>query len=115
MTDRDVAGRIPPTGSIEIPPPPDGLSAAAAALWRDTLGRFAFHATELALVTSALRSLDRAERAREVVEAEGLTVTTDSTGATRAHPAIRVEAESRREFRLTWRTLGLVDAKGPDR
>jgi phage terminase small subunit len=115
MTDRDVAGRIPPTGGIEIPPPPEDLSGAAAELWRETLGRFPFLATELALVTSGLRSLDRAEYAREVLKVEGLTLTTESTGVTRAHPLIRVEAEARREFRLTWRTLGLVDAKGPDR
>ena len=105
-----IAGRI--AGPPDIPPPPDGLSEDAGRLWRETLARYCFAPSELALVESALRSLDRAEAARALVEAEGLCTTTESSGAVRAHPAIRIENEARREFRLTWRVLGLVDPSG---
>lgn len=94
-------------------PPPPGLSLPARRLWTDAVSAFPFRPTELALLESALRALDRAEAARAQVEAEGLTVVTEATGAVRAHPSIRTEAESRREFRLTWRALGLVDSSGP--
>jgi phage terminase small subunit len=92
---------------------PTGLSASARGIWRSTLERFPFRLTELALLESALRALDRAEAARAVVEREGLTVVTPDSGVIRPHPACSIEAEARREFRIAWRTLGLVDSSGP--
>lgn len=107
---QSIAGKI--GGPPHIAAPPDGLSDEAAGIWSDTLASYAFAPSELALLESALRSLDRAEVARAQVEDEGITVTTESSGAVRAHPAIRIENEARREFRLTLRVLGLVDPSG---
>lgn len=110
MSQRDaVAGHI---SRDDSPRAPTHLSAAVRRLWRDTVRAFEFAPTELALLESALRSLDRAESARAQVEAEGITVATERTGAVHVHPAVRVEAEARREFRISWRTLGLVDPEG---
>ncbi|HUE96841.1 MAG TPA: P27 family phage terminase small subunit [Longimicrobiaceae bacterium] len=96
------------------PSAPEGLSESGARLWASALERFPFRPTELALLESALRALDRAEKARAVVECEGLTVETPSSGVVRPHPACSIEAEARREFRIAWRTLGLVDSNGPE-
>ena len=110
MSGSDVAGSIHP--KLKPPPPPDGLSEGSAKLWRTTVSEFVFGSTELALLESALRALDRAEEARSIVEEAGPVWVTERTGAIHAHPCVRIEAEARREFRLCWRQLGLVDADG---
>ena len=106
--------RDPVVGSIGTRPTraPAHLSAVSGRLWRDVVRAFEFAPSELVLLESALRSLDRAESARAQVEAEGITVATARTGVVHVHPAVRVEAEARREFRISWRTLGLVDPDG---
>jgi len=81
-------------------------------LWRDVVRAFEFGPTDLVLLESAFRSLDRAESCRAQVDREGVTVLTERTGAVHVHPAVRVEAEARREFRISWRALGLVDVAG---
>lgn len=105
-----VAGKIKP--KPDPPRAPAHLSNSSQRLWRETVRSFDFAGTELALLESALRSLDRAEEARALVEEEGLTTVTESSGTVHAHPAVRIEAEARREFRIAWRTLGLVDSEG---
>lgn len=107
-----IAGKI---GNSALPDAPSGLSEAAQRMWQETVQRFVFVPSELSLVESALRAWDRAESARAMVEDEGLTVQTETTGAVRPHPACAIESQARREFRIAWSRLGLVDASGGDR
>ncbi len=103
-----VAGRI---GRKELPRAPTGLSASARRLWRSAVEAFQFADPELAVLESACRCWTRAEEARAVLADEGLT-TTAGSGMRHAHPLLRVERDCMKEFRLSWRALGLVDVDG---
>lgn len=81
-------------------------------MWNEAVEQFVFCNSELAALESTLRALDRAEEARAMVEREGLTVTTASSGAVRPHPACAIEMQARKEFRIGWSRLGLIDASG---
>ena len=59
------------------------------------------------MVTEALRALDRADQAAAILEAEGLTFTTATTGAVHVHPLLKVERESRAMFAKLWADLHL--------
>ncbi len=61
----------------------------------------------LVMVKVALEALDRAEEARLVLAAEGITARTESTGAVHAHPALKVERENRQLFARIWKELDL--------
>ena len=104
----------PVAGTLGKAPPraPANLSAMSRRLWRDVVRAFEFGHADLVLLESAFRSLDRAESCRAQVAREGVTVVTERTGAVHVHPAVRVEAEARREFRISWRALGLLDGAG---
>lgn len=91
-----------PTLQIE---PPKHLSERAQSLWREIVPRRAKSAERIALVQTALEALDRADQAREVVAAEGMTVRTEKTGTAHAHPLLKVEAESRKTFMKIWDRL----------
>jgi hypothetical protein len=56
----------------------------------------------MTLVEQALRALDRATAAAELVDAEGMTSTTETTGTFHVHPAVRIERESRQLFARIW-------------
>jgi phage terminase small subunit len=91
------------------------LSARAQELWACVVTR----ATALqrrAVVQAALEALDRAEQARAAVERDGMTTTTQTTGAVHLHPLLRVEREARAQFAKLWLDLGLYhggDASPP--
>lgn len=91
---------------------PQGLSPAARRHWARVTATYDFAEAELVLLESALRALDRAEKAREKVQKEGMTVVTPGSGVTRPHPAASIEDAARREFRIAWKTLGLVSRDG---
>ena len=88
-------------------PPPDGLSERAQELWRQVVPKHAVSAGRLALIEQALHALDRADEAAALVDAEGLTKTTEATGAVHVHPAQKVERESRQLFSKLWISMGL--------
>jgi P27 family predicted phage terminase small subunit len=102
---------------IPEPPPPEPpvhLSLRAQALWRQLVPRRAKSPERLTLLQAALEALDRADRAREAIEREGLTVRTETTGAMHIHPLVRVEEKSRQAFGRIWRDLGLTWAQEVD-
>ena len=66
------------------------------------------------LTTTALESLDRAEQARVLVNAEGLCRTTESTGAVHIHPALKVENDARKLFARLWSDMGFKSVRGID-
>jgi len=82
--------------------PPSHLSARAIKLWHVAVPARANSLPQIALVRSALESLDRADGAREQIAKEGLTFTTLTTGAVHLNPLTRLEKESRAAFVATW-------------
>ena len=93
--------------SIEAPEPPAHLSDESKALWRAVVPDRVLSPGRVALLQEALSALDRADQARVILEKEGLTVVTESTGMIRAHPLLRVEKDSRQLFARMWNILGL--------
>ena len=59
------------------------------------------------LLQAALEALDRADAARLVIDKEGLTFSTETTGALHVHPMVKIEEKSRQLFSRTWRDLNL--------
>ena len=78
--------------------PPSGLSGRAEAVWKDVVPRRARSVGRLSILEEALRALDRADQCRRLIEAEGLTTTTKTTGAVHVHPLAKLERESRQQF-----------------
>ena len=60
------------------------------------------------LLECALTDLDRADRLREAIDCEGVTITSARDKLPRAHPALKVESEMRRRFLAAWRALDLT-------
>ena len=87
---------------------PAGLSDRTAELWRSVVPRRARSPERLALLEVALRALDRADQAAEILGREGLTTTTGKTGVVHAHPLIKVEREARALFISAWNALKLT-------
>jgi hypothetical protein len=59
------------------------------------------------LLTVALEALTRAETAAKLIECEGMTSVTKTTGAIHLHPLVKVERESRALFAKIWSQLHL--------
>ena len=91
----------------DLPQPVDDLSEDAKLLWYEIVGRRANSPERLALLEVALTALDRAEEAADISKADGLTKTTESTGAVHAQPLLKVERENRGQFLTAWSHLQL--------
>lgn len=89
------------------PDAPSHLSERAAGLWRTLGQKHARSPGRQELLRAALEALDRAEQARQAIERDGLTTTTEKTGAVHLHPAARVERESQQTFARFWHQLGI--------
>ena len=86
--------------------PPPYLGPPATRLWQKLVLERARSQERLALLEIALSALDRADQAREIVAREGLVVTSERSGLSRLHPAIRIETAARAEFLKCGRILG---------
>jgi phage terminase small subunit len=89
-----------------VPRPPAHLSARSRRLWRE-VARRVNDPGRLALLQTALESLDRADQAREEIAAAGMTTTTRASGCVHVHPLVKVENASRFLFVTAWQQLGL--------
>ena len=87
--------------------PPAHLSERAKGLWQAVVPSRAKSPERLAMVQSALESLDRADQAAALVRDEGMTVTAKKGGLPHVHPAVRVERDARAMFVRTWGGLAL--------
>lgn len=92
--------------AIKIPRPPKHLTKEAKNLWKAILEDYSLEASERATLKTALEHYDRMNAAREVITAEGFTIT-DPSGRARVHPAVQVEKEARSGFLQAWRLLAL--------
>ena len=90
---------------------PAALSRPSQVLFRSIVGDYVIEPWQVRLVTESLRSLDRAEQAREQIAREGLTTTT-RLGEVKAHPLLMVERDQRAAFARMMKQLGL-DLEGP--
>lgn len=88
-----------------IPAPPH-LSPTAAAVWAAATASKVRTTERLALLRLACESLDRADQARDLIDREGVCVKT-GTNMTRAHPALKVERDSRATAAKLLRQLGV--------
>ena len=83
---------------IEPPPPPAGMSEAAAAEWRELARPYAetfkLEAADLPLLRMLAEALADERQARRTIEAEGLTIAAGS-GGRKGNPALR-QAEAAR-------------------
>jgi P27 family predicted phage terminase small subunit len=87
------------------------LKPATAAWFRSVVKDFVLEEHHLRLLTLACRAWDRAEQARQLIEAEGLT-TRDRYGTAKAHPAVAIERDCRTQFARMVRELDL-DTEAP--
>lgn len=85
--------------------PPARLSERAQRLWCELVPARARSPERLALLETALRTLDRAEAAAAVVEKQGMVVKTKRTGALHVHPLLKVEKDQRQLFLRCWQEL----------
>lgn len=92
---------------VEWPEPPDHLSERSQLLWSHLVGDRVKSPERIALFQTALDALDRADEAKQVLDAEGLTFTTKTTGTKHLHPLLRVEKDARALFARIWNQLSL--------
>ena len=59
------------------------------------------------MLYQCLSALDRANQAKALLDREGLTITTESTGAVHLHPASKLEREFRAQALKGFASLGL--------
>jgi len=97
----------------ELPPPPDHLSPAMQAWWRQVMEDYELDPHHLRLLEAACDAWDRMVEARDVLREEGLTVTTEHR--TKKHPAADIERDSRLAFARLLRELDLDAEPPPER
>lgn len=86
---------------------PEDLSERSRRLWRGIVPRRAHSPERIELLHQALLALDKADALAEVIQAEGYTKKTKTTGAIHIHPLVKVEKESRAFFLRCWRALNM--------
>lgn len=89
------------------PAPPDDLHESSRELWTQIVGTRAKSPERIALVRVGLEALDRANEAKALIDSEGMTFKTETTGAIHVHPAVRIEKDSRALFARIWTALAL--------
>ena len=87
--------------------PPRHLSAESAAIWRDVVSEYRFGIEGFPILQAALEARDRATEARREIASRGLVLVNRKTGMPHRNPAVGIERDSLREFRLTWKALDL--------
>lgn len=110
-----------PTAQIVVPdpdpPPPAHLTPHTAAFWRAVVTQYQLREHHAELLRLACEALDRAEEARAILAAEGVTV--DGRYGPRTHPAVAIERDSAARAARLLRELGLdvaeEDAPRPTR
>lgn len=78
--------------SRSLPDPPDHLSETSKEIWRSVVDKCKTPGRQLLLQT-ALESYDRVLQARQVIERDGLTWTSERSRAIHANPAVKIERE----------------------
>lgn len=85
---------------------PAHLSDLMQTWWEQVNNDYTLEDEHRLILTAAAEAHDRADQARQVIDAEGLTVT-DRFGQVKAHPLLAVERDSRSAFARLVRQLDL--------
>jgi P27 family predicted phage terminase small subunit len=96
---------VEPALPIELPAPPDHLSAEMQHWWRQVVADFDMSSHHLHVLLCACDAFDRMTEAREILREEGLTVVT--ANGTKVHPCVGVERDSRNALMRAIRELDL--------
>ncbi len=94
------------------PKAPAHLQPATAKWWRKVIDDYLLEPHHIRLLTLAATTWDRAEQARSVLDAQGLTYL-DRFDAPRARPEVAIERDSRTGFARLIRELDL-DVEAPN-
>jgi P27 family predicted phage terminase small subunit len=97
--------------AIELPAPPDHLSAEAQAWWRQVVADYDLDHHHLKLLEAAADAWDRMTMARAEVLADGITI--PSARGTVVNPAVAVERDARAAFARLIRELDLDTPMAP--
>lgn len=89
------------------PGPPEDLNEWSKERWRRYVGSKLQTSGSIDLLETALRSHDLAERAEEIVNREGYTITTEKSGVPHVHPLLKTVREHRQLFMKCWKVLNL--------
>lgn len=85
------------------------LSASSRKIRRRILDEWILSDSDVILLDEVLSYLDEANRYARILEAEGLVLKNDRSGATKPHPAISLLRIARSNFLQGWRILNLKD------
>jgi len=86
---------------------PGHLSLEAKKIWREILSEYQIDdAVGLRILRVALESFDRAQKAREEIDREGMTII-DKAGQTKSHPLLPIERDNRAAFLAGLKALNL--------
>jgi P27 family predicted phage terminase small subunit len=96
-----------PSPVFDPPPPPDHLGEPERRIWADAHADYSL-ATNIstAVLATALEAHQRARECREVILADGATVS-GRDGQVRAHPLLAVERDARAAWLAGIKALGL--------
>ena len=94
---------------IIFPSPPADLSERSKQLWHELKGEVRSPG-QFKLFEVALRALERADEAREIIKRDGMIVTTARSGAKHQHPALAILKEAEAEAVKIFRSLNLNHA-----
>ena len=87
---------------------PEGLSDVSMRVWEEVVSSHErMSLARLKLLEEGLFALDRAQRARDIIQKEGLLVEGEKSKIPHAHPCLRVEKEAKAQFLKVWKLLGL--------
>jgi P27 family predicted phage terminase small subunit len=90
----------------DLPPPPAHLADPERQIWDDVVRDWSGTSASYAVLVAGLEAHQRARECREIIAAEGLTVT-GRDGQAKSHPLCNVERDSSAAFQKTFRTLGI--------
>lgn len=92
------------------PDAPANLSEASQALWRAAVWP-GIPLCRQAAIESALRSLDQANEAAELLKRDGLVTVNKNTNVPHVNPVAKIEKDARAAFHRTWSSMGLDNIK----
>ncbi len=92
--------------------PPEHLQPATAEWWEATCTAYVLEPHHVRLLTLAAEAWDRGQEARQILAADGITVT-DRFDQVRPHPAVAIERDARLSFARLMRELDLDSEPAP--
>ncbi len=85
---------------------PQHLEKETRKFWRQVLKSYDLEEHHKKILTLACKAWDRSEQARRLLDDEGVTYQ-DRFGQPKSRPEVKIEKDSRNDFRLLMRELGL--------